>query len=229
MMEDNIPKHGEKKFSCPQCNVVSSQSWKAVTIDLDMVGTDEPKAFDYVTKNFGINNWRYSYATCYNCGDISIWFNCKMIYPLPRSGPDPNLDMPDETKDLFNEARDISIISPRASIALLRLCLEQLVNHLDPRKEPLNVKIKELVKRDIPEEVQQALDIVRVSGNDAIHDDTSSTIYLDDTKEHLEMLFRTINIIVDKIISSDKQIKEAYGHLSQKDHKAIQNRDQDSQ
>ena len=229
MMGDIIPKLDKGSFKCPHCNVLTTQEWRDIKINMEKKYVESHKAVEYNMPMPGMPphyNWLYRYATCHNCGGISIWFRDEMIYPLTGTTPDPNKDMPDKIMEIFNEARNISNISPRASVALLRLCVEQLVNQLDKGKGSLNDKIKRLVEKELSKEVQQALDLVRVSGNNAIH---PGEISLDDNNEHIEMLFKTINIIVERTISSKNQIQDAYNKLPSKDIKSIQDRDQNSQ
>jgi len=53
-----------------------------------------------------------------------------MIHPRKLTAPIPHSDMPDDVKEIYEEARNISDISPRAAAALLRVALEKLTFHL---------------------------------------------------------------------------------------------------
>ena len=53
-----------------------------------------------------------------------------MIYPRSIPFPDPNEDLDDGIKKLYREAANVYQDSPRASAALLRLCLEKLCQQL---------------------------------------------------------------------------------------------------
>lgn len=58
--------------------------------------------------------------------------------------------------------------------------------------------------------MQQALDFVRVVGNNAVH---SGEINLDDNKEIALSLFKIINMIADDLISKPKEMDELYHQI----------------
>jgi hypothetical protein len=70
--------------------------------------------------------------------------------------------------------------------------------------------------------VQQALDVLRIVGNEAVH---PGQIDLRDNRETAESLFRLFNLIVDKMISEPKHIAEIYGSLPPEKLKGIEERD----
>ena len=144
-----------------------------------------------------------------------------MIHPLFGASPQPNSDMPSEAKEIFEEARKISSVSPRASAGLLRLCVEKLTEELGDGGD-LNTRIANLVKNGLSTEVQQALDVVRVTGNDALH---AGQIDLNGRPETTQALFNIVNIIVQKIISDKKQIADLYEQLPKEKLGSIVNRD----
>jgi len=86
----------------------------------------------------------------------------------------------------------------------------------------LNADIGTLVRKGLPPEVQQALDTVRVIGNNAVH---PGQIDIDDNPEVANRLFGLVNFIVDRMISHPKQIEAFYGALPEKDLTKIAKRD----
>ena len=137
----------------------------------------------------------------------------------------PNPDLPDDIKADYEEARSIVGRSPRGSSALLRLCIQNLCIHLGLPGEKLNADIAELVTRGLPIKVQQALDIVRVVGNESVH---PGQMDLRDDSKTAVMLFELINLIVDKLISESKRIESLFASLPESNRKAIEQRDSDS-
>ena len=64
--------------------------------------------------------------------------------------------------------------------------------------------------KELPPKVQEALDSVRVIGNESVH---PGTIDLRDNKEIAKKLFKLINFIAPKLISETKEIDEIYNSL----------------
>jgi len=71
--------------------------------------------------------------------------------------------------------------------------------------------IGQLVQEEkIPRAVQQAMDSVRVWGNEAVH---PGTLDLRDDAAMVARLFGLVNFIVEKTISEPRQIAEIFGGL----------------
>ena len=119
--------------------------------------------------------------------------------------------------------RQLSIANQSSSCrlsALLRLAIEMLLKHLGETGS-INDGIKNLVANGLDPIIQQSLDIVRVTGNDAVH---PGKIVFDDTTD-VQAFFQLINVIADALITQPKQIKEIYDNLPEDKRKAIEKRD----
>ena len=147
-----------------------------------------------------------------------------MIYPRSIPFPDPNEDLDDGIKKLYREAANVYQDSPRASAALLRLCLEELCKQLG-EKGNLNACIGNLVARGLDEQIQQALDYCRVIGNNAVH---AGQIDVEDDPAIIPTLFHLINDITYELITKPRELKERYNNLSPGIRKAIDDRDKKS-
>lgn len=145
-----------------------------------------------------------------------------MTFPFEGGAPLPHPDMPEDASKIFREARSIANLSPKGAAALLRLALQQLCIDLGQKGKDLNKDIGELVKKGLPVEIQQALDVVRVVGNNAVH---PGEISLDDSPEVAGSLFELINYIVDRMISQPKKLSELYASLPTGAVEAIKKRD----
>jgi hypothetical protein len=93
--------------------------------------------------------------------------------------------------------------------------------NLGCRGENLNADIAALVSKGLPMQVQQALDVVRVTGNQAVHpgqiDSSDAAV--------AEQLFPLLNIIVEYMIEMPKRIASMYGSLPEPARAAIEKRD----
>lgn len=162
------------------------------------------------------------FARCYNCKDISIWIYDRLVWPQRGEGPDPNADLPDDVRTDYDEASTILDLSPRGAAALLRLCIQKLCKDLGEKGENINDDIKALVKKGLDVRLQQALDVVRVVGNNAVH---PGLIDLRDDRATAETLFGLVNLIAEKTITEPKHVEEIYGSLPESARKAIEKRD----
>ncbi len=104
--------------------------------------------------------------------------------------------------------------------ALLRLATQKLADDLEPGPGDLNAKIGRLVSNGLPEMVQQALDSLRVIGNEAVH---PGELDLDDDVE--TALFELLNLTVEDRITRPQRVQDLYGKLPPSKLQGISNRD----
>ncbi len=180
------PEFKKEAFHCPHCQVYAEQSWKTLLI---MAG--HPSVW---------------WCRCSYCNKFSVWIVDKypaMLYPSDfHQGPPPHDDMPEEFKADYLEALSIVSKSPRGAAALLRLVLQKLLIQLGGKGKNMDKDIESLVKKGLPEEIQVALDTVRVIGNEAVH---PGRLDLRDDRETAMMLFELINFIVEEQIARKKK------------------------
>jgi hypothetical protein len=105
---------------------------------------------------------------------------------------------------------------------LLRLAVQKLCKHLGGAGDNLNHDIAALVRKGLPARVQQALDVVRVIGNNAVH---PGEIDLRDDRATAEGLFRLVNLIAEIMISQPKHVSDMFASLPEGARKAIETRD----
>lgn len=212
------PTLGQPSFHCPHCGVLAEQTWSS-NISCSYQGL-LPSGGRGHTQYYLQNTMT---AKCTHCKNISLWVNEKMVYPLTGNVEMANPDLPDDIKNDYNEAKDIVNISPRGAAALLRLAVQKLCVHLGEKGTNINDDIKSLVKKGLPETMQQALDSVRVIGNNAVH---PGTIDLNDNIEIAYALFGFVNIICEMLISQPKKVKEYYEkHIPENIRNGIEKRD----
>lgn len=194
-------------FHCPHCGTYAHQKWFTA----------------YFIENNSLAGLIKDLAesVCQKCYGYTLWVKDKMVYPQLLIAPLPNDDMPEGAKADYNEARSIVNLSPRAACALLRLALQKIMIALGENGD-LNSAIGNLVKKGMPEEIQQALDCIRVIGNNAVH---PLELNIDDDVETAAAMFGLLNMIVQHRFTQPKEVKALYGKLPQKAIAAVAKRD----
>jgi uncharacterized protein DUF4145/DDE family transposase len=152
-----------------------------------------------------------------------------LAYNLRRvttsQAPMPHLDMPEEVRVDYDKARNIATASPRGAAALLRLVIQRLCRPLGENGRDLNQAIGALVQKGLPVEIQQALDIVRVIGNNAVH---PGELRADDVAEVASTLFGLVNQIVEDRITRPKKLEALFEKLPPGARESIAGRDKGS-
>jgi len=197
------PNIKQKSFHCPHCGVLAEQTWSNQGI-LARYSYRKPNGTQS-TDNYSLQNSLS--AKCSHCDNFSFWYDNKMVFPLSGNVEMANPDLPADIKKDYNEAKDILNVSPRGAAALLRLAIQKLCIHLGEKGKNINTDIASLVKKGLPQTMQQALDSVRVIGNNAVH---PGKIDLNDNMEIAYSLFGFTNIICEMLISQPKKIQEFY-------------------
>lgn len=193
-------------FNCPFCNAFARQLW-----------------FDacYHSGNFQwLDNTKICF--CSHCNKFSIWLNSKMIYPNFAGIEPPNQDLSEDIQNDYLEAAEILQRSPRGAAALLRLAIQKLCLQLGEKGTDLNTDIKNLVKKGLPQKVQQSLDTLRVIGAQAVH---PGQIELKDDVETASALFRLVNFIAEKLITEPNEIDAIYSKIPDGKKEQIAKRD----
>lgn len=201
------PEVFKHSFTCPYCGTISQQSWWSITWDGD--------------NHFVAHQSPIRVSLCTHCGEHTIWVEDKMYFPDSGNAPFPNPEMPSSVRKLYQEAASIHSKSPRGAAALLRLAIQVLCKELGEAGTNINNDIGNLVKKGLPKIVQQSLDIVRVTGNDAVHPGQINTDDLDTVSK----LFELVNIIVEYMIEMPLKVQGLYSALPDEKKEGIEKRD----
>ena len=213
-MKYEPPSFKTRAFTCPYCGVYALFVWEAC---LERMNTPNGTLFPN----------RLHSATCGHCTERTIWLEIwdggQMLWPQGiGNAPLPHQDMPEDVKNDYVEARNIIGVSPRGAAALLRLAIQKLCVYLGGEGKNINDDISTLVKSGLPVQIQQALDIVRVTGNNAVH---PGELRLEDNPEIASALFGLVNLIVDNRIAEPERIKKLYETLPSGAKQSIAKRD----
>ena len=206
-MKYKPPEFNATAFSCPHCNAYAKQSWS----NLFRLG-GKPVLGTKV-------------SDCEHCNDYIIWLSGTMIFPDALTSPPPNPDLDEDIQNDYREAQSIVHKSPRGATALLRLCIQKLCTQLGEEGKIINNDIKSLVEKGLPTEIQQALDFVRVVGNNAVHPGTID-LTKKDNEEIAVKLFELVNFIADLMITQPQKRKQLYETvIPEEERKRIKERD----
>lgn len=206
------PSIHEKSFTCPHCGVLARQyKWGYEIKEASQGVYGEP----YIAKA------PLRITRCEHCGKNCIWVGDLYLFPDRGNAPQPNPDMPAEVQADYEEAARIYTKSPRGAAALLRLAIQKLMTHLGQSGKNINDDIAALVAVGLPQQIQQALDVVRVTGNNAVHPGQLDA----NDAQVAEQLFPLVNVIVEYRISLPNRIQEMYDALPEGAKTAIEKRD----
>ena len=234
-MATHPPVFASNSFDCPHCRTFAHQKW----YDARASHASSPPKIEqsgligYIGKGIvemgGSPHTRlvrgYDISECQKCEKAALWVEGKLIYPLTSTAPLPNLDLPDDVLGDYQEAAQIFNLSPRGAAALLRLAVEKLCHGLVGPDKSLNGCIETLVSRGLDKRVQQALDTVRVIGNDAVH---PGHLLVGDNQDTVLTLFELVNIVADEMITKPRQVDDMYSKLPKSARDAINQRDSKS-
>lgn len=201
-----IPSVYANSFTCPHCNTLAKQDWWSVR---------------WNGSNVSPNQDEIRISNCQSCNNRTLWILNKMYYPDSGTVPSPNPEMPDNVKKIYLEAASIHTKSPRGSAALLRLGIQLLCIDLGGEGKNINADIKKLVEKGLPLIVKESLDIVRVTGNEAVHPGVIDT----DDPDTVMHLFELLNVIVEYMIALPKKVSGLHNGLPANKLKEISNRD----
>jgi hypothetical protein len=203
------PKMDLKTFHCPTCSAYSKQRWDFPNMNYEGVWVNPSREL--------------ALTRCDNCENISVWINEKLVFPITIPVVLPNPDLSDDIKRDFEEARNILNQSPRGAAALLRLAVQKICTELGEKGKNINNDIAALVQKGLPVKIQQALDVVRVVGNNAVH---PGSLDMKDDIDSANQLFTLVNLIAEVMISQPKHVESLFESMVPKGAKvAIQKRD----
>lgn len=221
--KDRYARLDRPRFVCPHCRAFAQQSWT----DLVMPSYDGPweyletqqiesTSFDYPTT---VSRWKG--AQCGSCHKWNVWHDQSMVYPPFQVGPPPHRDMPEGARELYEEASRVAHVSLRAGAAMARAAIERLIKDIDP-DAPARAKLDDRIVRlrgQVSTSLGQLLDVVRVTGNSALHrDDHPSEIVvlaLDDKEgpATLGVLLQAANDMVDELITKPRTAESLWNML----------------
>lgn len=216
------PEWGKPSFNCPHCGAFAGQWWETffvldqVNDELDAVGHSGSKCHACKVRSI----WRYwTTDDPWNPSSPPVERG-ELLWPTRSLAAVAPPDTSPEVRELWNEAASIVEASPRAASALLRLALETLLSEAFEGAANLNAMIGAAKQDGLPQTVVKAMDVLRFSGNAAIHE-----IRRQDTPETAAMLFMVLNRVIDRLVTEPRQIAELHDALPESVRDQIDRRD----
>lgn len=166
--DDRMKGINDVPMACPHCLREAVFTIQNATFDLPASTADESVA--YVP--------RYGYCPSPECGRLVVLItetkggasSDRTVVPAVRSVAGL-ADVPEGILSDYVEAAQVLEVSPNASAALARRCLQATIRDLLGRKgECLSAEVEEFRKSShIPHHLKDELDMIRILGNDAAH------------------------------------------------------------
>ena len=242
---------GKPSFKCPFCDVHAQQTWylAGAVKSSKSLKTDVERQFElysaliknrndapppFAKERFeqiaiqhtpgilyqGLHLENLTISECVACQRAALWRADDLFYPAfkPRA---PHPDLPADCVSDFKEAVAVAPTSPRAGAALLRAAMERLLTRLSGKTNPSDA-IDKLVAAGLDDRVRQALEVVRVTGNKALH---RYEIAADgDNAADFDTLAGLFDFIVDELITRPAGITAAFQRLPAKELAKIERR-----
>ena len=185
-----IPEYGNKKFQCPHCNTVATQEWFTANNAGDTAtGIVQHLYFNYRAH---INDYAQREVASF-LKEIDGGFKRNFYSFVPKGFSVATCSSCEDFTLWVNK----EIVYPKKTT-------------LPPPNDDLNEDIKALVAEGMSPKIQQALDLLRVIGNNAVH---PGQINLDDNTEIAQKLFGILNFIAEELITKPKELEGLYADL----------------
>ena len=208
------PKFKASTFTCPRCGYVAHQKWGRMMAEKLAPLSWKDQYCCEASGSFGqhcsTSTTPADISRCDRCWRDSYWEKGELVYPDSTAMPAPNEDLDDDIQADYLEAASVLQKSPRAAAALLRLALQKLCKQLGGKGKNIQQDIDRLVEKGMSRRIAEAMDSVRIVGNDAVHPGQMDNLDDAETAEHM---FSLINLIAEKMITEPKREKAAYAAL----------------
>jgi uncharacterized protein DUF4145 len=192
-------------MKCPHCTIYFHDNW--VVQEFVRSNSTVATVRNHRTPEF----WRYRSAACPNCGDVTIEIarfrrddvskdllgtefvqavDWRQVYPIGASrGPVPP-EVPKKIAEDYVEACNVLPLSPKASAALSRRCLQNVLHAHGYRARDLAKEIDLLLaeadpRKVLPGRLRETVDSIRNFGNFSAHPiDDRTTLQVIDVEPH---------------------------------------------
>jgi hypothetical protein len=181
-------------MKCPHCAIHFHDNW-------DVHYMDRGRGL-VLSPDTGLGTfWYYRSAKCPECGDVTIELarhieagkpgeDWRQIYPIGASRGPVSPEVPPDIRQDYVEACNVLPISAKASAALSRRCLQNMLHAHNYRAKDLAKEIDLLLnetdpKKALPHKLRETVDGIRNFGNFSAHPiDDKTTLQVIDVDPH---------------------------------------------
>jgi hypothetical protein len=183
-------------MKCPHCGINFHDNW-----DEQSFNSQRHTLFAPTDGSGDVRYWRYRSANCPGCLDVTISIcnddgsedserDWRQVYPIgAHRGPVP-AEVPNNIAADYIEACNVLPISPKASAALSRRCLQNMLHVAGYRGKDLAREIDQLLnepdpKKALPHRLRETVDAIRNFGNFSAHPiDDKTTLQVIEVEPH---------------------------------------------
>ena len=224
------PTHGAPSFDCPHCGAHAQQTWPQAVLCADEGGvTTDWSSIDrsecYTCKKETVWHAQRRYSGSSGAGYSHSWMEWGILWPRERAGVPAHERLPEDLRPLYDEAREVADLSPRAAAALLRLLTETLLRQVAeaPKAKPFDL-IGQLVREGkLDEQARMLAAYLRITGNNAVHPGQIDED--EDAQKRVSVMFPFVNSLVQRLIADPAEINELYEQLPEEARAAADRRD----
>jgi len=200
-------------MQCPHCLVAFHEQPIQLPIKPDNLDAD--------------GNWAAFVCKCASCNRFILQLMLQkvnaapktiMVYPKGVTRRPLSSEVPAPFAQDFREAVQVLEISPKASAALSRRCLQHLLREVaKTKKKDLADQIDEVMPA-LPPHLAEMIDTIRVMGNFAAHPlkSTHTNAIVEVEPEEAEWLLDTLEALFDFYIVQPARTKEKRDKINQK-------------
>lgn len=181
-------------MKCPHCSIHFHDNWDSRYFERGTSGTlatdiGDSKAYWMYRSAYcpGCRDWTVQMALGANRQPLTEW---RQVYPVGANrGPVPT-EVPDKIAQDYIEACNVLPISAKASAALSRRCLQNMLHAGGYRAKDLSKEIDLLLnepdpKKALPHKLRETVDAIRNFGNFSAHPiDDKTTLQVIDVEPH---------------------------------------------
>lgn len=196
MSETILPEFDKRAFNCPICGAFADQKW-LLAESYDKYNAEIGGRTTMMGKIDG-----FAFCKCNHCNKLSVWDKNKKIMVFPKSSNRTFdlTDVPNEIAEDYEEACLVLSDSPKASAALSRRCLQNILRNQGYTDKSLFKEIQNAIDSSkLPSHISESLDAVRNIGNFAAHPlkDTSTGEILPVEAGEAEWNLETLEALFD--------------------------------